>query len=45
VGLADGQRAASQHTLEAADLGGLLKLIEKAKKRCGLQGGLKVMSC
>jgi transposase len=45
VALADGQRAASQHRLEAADLGGLLKLIEKAKKRCGLQGGLKVMSC
>jgi transposase len=45
VALADGQRAASQHRLEAGDLGGLLKLIEKAKKRCGLQGGLKVMSC
>ena len=45
VALADGQRAASQHTLEAGDVGGLLKLIEKAKKRCGLQGALKVMSC
>lgn len=45
VALADGQRAASQHTLEAGDVGGLLKLIEKAKKRCGLQGPLKVMSC
>lgn len=45
VALADGQRAASQHTLEAGDVGGLLKLIEKAKKRCGLQGTLKVMSC
>jgi transposase len=43
--LADGQRAASQHTLEAGDVGGLLKLIEKAKKRCGLQGRLKVKSC
>jgi transposase len=45
VALADGQRSASQHRLEAGDVGGLLKLIEKAKKRCGLHGTLKVMSC
>src|ERR1044072_5255117 len=45
VALADGKRAASQHTLEAGDVGGLLKLIEKARKRCGLQGRLQVMSC
>jgi|SRR5829696_4102739 len=45
VALADGQRAASQHTLAAGDVGGLLKLIEKAKKRCGLQGAVRLMSC
>jgi transposase len=45
VAVADGQRAASQHTLAGGDVGGLLKLIEKAKKRCGLQGAVRVMSC
>jgi transposase len=45
VALADGQRAASQHTLSAGDGAGLLLLIEKAKKRCGLKGAVKVMSC
>src|SRR5438046_977145 len=45
VAIADGQRAASQHTLTAGDLGKLLQLIERAKKRCGLTGALKVMSC
>ena len=45
VALADGQRAASQHTLVAGDVGGLLLLIDKAKKRCGLQGKVRVMSC
>jgi len=45
VALADGQRAASQHTLTAGSLAGLLQLIDRAKKRCGLTGALKVMSC
>ena len=45
VAIADGQRAASQHTLTAGNVGALLQLIERAKKRCGLQGALKVMSC
>jgi transposase len=45
VALADGKRAASQHTLWAGDVGGLLLLIDKAKKRCGLQGSVRVMSC
>src|SRR5215210_4172309 len=45
VAIADGQRAASQHTLNAADVDGLLRLIEKAKKRCALQGMVKVNSC
>jgi transposase len=45
VAIADGVRAPSQHTLNAADVGGLLLLIEKAKKRCGLQGGVRVKSC
>jgi len=45
VAVADGQRAASQHTLTAGDVAGLLQLIEKAKKRCALQGAVKVMSC
>jgi len=45
VALADGKRAASQHSLNAGDLGGLLLFIDKAKKRCGLQGKVRVMSC
>jgi transposase len=45
VAVADGKRAASQHTLAAGDLGGLLLLIDKAKKRCGLQGTVLVKSC
>jgi transposase len=45
VAIADGQRAPSQHTLSAADVGGLLLLIDKAKKRCGRQGPVKVNSC
>lgn len=45
VAMADGLRAPSQHTLNAGDVGGLLLLIDKAKKRCGLQGLVKVNSC
>ena len=45
VAIADGKRAASQHTLNAADVEGLLRLIDKAKKRCALQGMVKVNSC
>jgi transposase len=45
IAIADGKRAASQHTLSAGDVGGLLLLIDKAKKRCGLQGAVRVKSC
>jgi len=45
VAVADGKRAASQHALVAGDVGGLLLLIDKAKKRCGVQGKVRVMSC
>ncbi len=45
VAIGDGKRAPSQHTLKAADVLGLLGVIEKAKKRCGLSGPVRVMSC
>jgi transposase len=45
VAVGDGLRAPSQHTLNAGDVGGLLLLIDKAKKRCGLQGAVRVNSC
>lgn len=45
VALGDGKRAPSQHTLKAADVLGLLGVIEKAKKRCKLAGEVRVMSC
>ena len=45
VAISDGQRAPSQHSLEAPDVAGLLKVIDKAKQRCGLQGEVKVASC
>ena len=45
VAIGDGQRAPSQHALKAADVLGLLGVIEKAKKRCGLSGPVRVMSC
>jgi len=45
VAVAEGLRAPSQHTLNAGDVGGLLLLIDKATKRCGLQGRVRVKSC
>lgn len=45
VAIGDGRRAPSQHTLKAADVLGLLGVIEKAKKRCKLSGAVRVMSC
>ena len=45
VAIGDGKRAASQHTLKAADVLGLLGVIAKAKKRCGVSGAVQVMSC
>ncbi len=45
VAIGDGKRAPSQHTLKAADVLGLLGVIAKAKKRCGLSGPVRVMSC
>jgi transposase len=45
VALADGKRTASQHSLDAGDLGRLLLFIDKAKKRCGLHGQVRVISC
>jgi transposase len=45
VAIGDGRRAPSQHTLKAADVLGLLGVIEKAKKRCKLSGAVRVASC
>ena len=45
VAIGDGKRAPSEHTLKAADVLGLLGVIEKAKKRCGVSGPVRVMSC
>ena len=45
VAIADGQRAPSRHTIAAGDRSALLQLVEKAKKRCGLQGAVRVLSC
>lgn len=45
VAISDDQRAPSQHTLRAGDVGALLQLIERAKKRCNLQGAVRVHSC
>src|SRR5512147_2000040 len=45
VAIGDGKRAPSQHALKAADVLGLLGVIEKAKKRCGVSGPARVMSC
>jgi transposase len=45
IALADGKRAASQHTIAACDVAALLGVIDKAKKRCGISGALRVMSC
>jgi transposase len=45
VAIGDGKRAPSQHTLKAADVLGLLGVIEKAQKRCKLTGAVRVMSC
>jgi transposase len=45
VAISDDKRAPSQHTLRAGDVGALLQLIEKAKKRCNLQGTVQVHSC
>jgi len=45
VAIGDGKRAPSQHTLKAADVLGLLGVVEKAKKRCKLTGAVRVMSC
>src|SRR6478736_429616 len=45
VAIAHGQRAPSRHTIAAGDRSALLQLVEKAKKRCGLQGAVRVLSC
>jgi transposase len=45
VAIADGQRAPSQHTIAAGDTSGLVQVVEKAKKRCGLHGAVPVRSC
>ena len=45
VAIADGQRAPSQHTVAAGDTSGLVQVVEKAKKRCGLHGAVTVLSC
>ena len=43
--IADGQRAPSQHTIAAGDTSGLLQVVEKAKKRCGVHSAVPVLSC
>jgi transposase len=45
IGLADGKRSASQHTVAAGDLAALLRVIDKAKKRCRLSAAVRVTSC
>jgi transposase len=45
VAISDDQRAPSRHTLRAGDVGALLQVIERAKKRCNLQGAVRVHSC
>jgi transposase len=45
VAIGDGKRRPSQHTLKAADVLGLLGVLAKAKKRCGLSEAVRVMSC
>ena len=45
VAIGDGTRSPSQHTLPAGDVVGLLGVMEKAKKRCGLSGAVQVRSC
>ena len=45
VALGDGKRAPSQHTLKAADVLAVLGVIEKCKKRCGVSGPVRVVSC
>jgi transposase len=45
VAIGDGKRAPSQHTLKAADVPGLLGVIEKAKKRGKITGTVPVLSC
>lgn len=45
VAIGDGRRAPSQHSVAGGDAPGLLSVIEKAKKRCGLSGEVKVVSC
>jgi transposase len=45
IALADGKRAASQHTVGAGDVGALLRVIDKAKQRCALSGAVRVVSC
>jgi transposase len=45
VAISDGQRSPSQHSVDAPELGELLKVIDKAKRGCAVQGELKVVSC
>ena len=45
VAIGDGQRAPSQHGVNAGEAPALLEVIEKAKKRCGLGGAVQVVSC
>jgi len=45
IALADGKRAGSQHTVSAGDKEALLRVIDKAKQRCGMSGAVRVMSC
>jgi len=45
VAIGDARRAPSVHTLEAGNAVELLKVIEKAKKRCATSGPVRMLSC
>jgi transposase len=45
VAIGDGRRSPSRHTVAAGEAQLLLKLVEKAKKRCGLGAEVQVVSC
>jgi transposase len=45
VAIGDDRRAPSEHTVSAGEAPGLLDVIERARKRCGLSGTAQVVSC
>lgn len=45
IAIGDGRRSPSQHSVAAGEAQRLVDIIDKAKKRCGLVGTVKVVSC